>query len=80
MLNSMAKQIAKLEDHYILCGAGRTGSHIIERFSETDIPFVVIEQSLEVLKEAQECVKGQVKRLSRVGRKNARRRSGAGFA
>jgi len=63
MLNTMAKQIAKLEDHYILCGAGRTGSHIIERFSETDIPFVVIEQNLAVLKNAQECVKEQGKRF-----------------
>ena len=63
MLNSMAKQIAKLEDHYILCGAGRTGSHIIERFCETDIPFVVVEQSLEVLKDAQERVKELGKRF-----------------
>ncbi len=47
-------QIAKLKDHYILCGAGRTGIHIIERFFETQTPFVVIEQSVAVIEDVKE--------------------------
>jgi voltage-gated potassium channel len=50
----IADQIAKLKNHYILCGAGRTGVHIIERFFETQTPFVVIDQSMAVLKDLQE--------------------------
>jgi voltage-gated potassium channel len=47
----MDQQIAKLTDHIILCGAGRTGLHIAEEFYRTHTPFVVIEQDKEALEE-----------------------------
>ncbi len=46
----MDKQIAKLKDHIILCGAGGTGFHIAEEFYRTNTPFVVIEQDKEALR------------------------------
>ena len=45
----MDKQIAKLKNHIILCGIGRTGLHIAEEFYRTHTPFVVIEQDEEAL-------------------------------
>ena len=47
----MDKQIAKLNNHIILCGAGRTGLHIAEEFHRTRTPFVVIEQNKEALED-----------------------------
>lgn len=52
--DDVTKQIAGLEGHYILCGAGRTGSQIITRFFELQKEFVVIEQSPLVLAELPE--------------------------
>lgn len=43
------KQIDKLNHHVILCGAGRVGKQIAIEFHKTRIPFVIIEQSKEVL-------------------------------
>lgn len=40
----MEKQLAKLEGHYILCGAGETGKHIIGEFLATQRPIVVVEK------------------------------------
>lgn len=48
----MDKQIAKLNNHIILCGMGRTGLHIAEEFYRTQTPFVVIEQDETALREA----------------------------
>jgi voltage-gated potassium channel len=47
----MDKQIAKLSQHIILCGAGRTGLHIAEELSRARTPFVVIEQDKEALED-----------------------------
>ncbi|MCW3490992.1 potassium channel family protein [Dethiobacter alkaliphilus] len=44
---SMDKKIAKLKDHYILCGAGQTGSSVIARFQRSKVDFVVIEKNEE---------------------------------
>jgi len=41
----MEKKIAKLEGHYILCGAGETGEIVIEEFVKKNIPFIVIENN-----------------------------------
>jgi voltage-gated potassium channel len=49
MVEAWEELIAGLARHYIICGAGRTGYYIIERLFETRLPFVVIEQDLEVL-------------------------------
>ncbi len=45
----MEKQIAALKNHYIVCGAGRTGVHIIHELFTTKRPFVVVEISEERL-------------------------------
>jgi voltage-gated potassium channel len=41
----MNKQLDNLKDHYIVCGFGRMGSHICEKLSEANVPFVVIEHN-----------------------------------
>lgn len=50
----MVEQIANLSNHYILCGAGRTGIYIAAEFAGMDIPCVVIERSAVVIEELQE--------------------------
>lgn len=48
----LEKEIARLRDHYIICGYGRIGSLICRELDSYGIPFVVIEnnpQSLEQL-------------------------------
>jgi len=39
----MKAKIAKLKDHFILCGYGRVGGEIAHTFSEEGAPFVIIE-------------------------------------
>ncbi len=41
--NKMDKQIKKLSRHIIICGCGRTGSHIARDLRKANRPFVVIE-------------------------------------
>ena len=38
-----SKKMSKLHDHYIICGSGRVGSHLIRDLQATQKPFVVIE-------------------------------------
>ncbi|MFN2453759.1 MAG: TrkA family potassium uptake protein [Pyrinomonadaceae bacterium] len=38
------REMNKLRDHFIICGAGRVGSHIIREIARSGVPFVVIEQ------------------------------------
>jgi len=45
----MANKISELKDHYIVCGLGKTGRHVIEELQKTSSPHVVIEHSDEVL-------------------------------
>ena len=40
----MEKEIAKLEDHYIICGAGHAGMVILEELRKTKRPAVVVEK------------------------------------
>jgi len=40
---AMERQIAKMVDHIIVCGAGQTGSSVIEQFTLTKTQFIVIE-------------------------------------
>jgi len=42
-LRRMKDQIAKISDHYIVCGWGRTGQEVTEHFMVKKIPFVVVE-------------------------------------
>ncbi|MBK7631394.1 MAG: potassium channel protein [Ignavibacteriales bacterium] len=41
----MIKQIEKFENHYIVCGFGRMGSHICDKLTDAKVPFVVIENN-----------------------------------
>jgi voltage-gated potassium channel len=43
----MLKEINNLCDHYILCGVGRVGSHILNELNSTGHPVVIIENSEE---------------------------------
>jgi voltage-gated potassium channel len=45
----MDKDINKLSRHYIICGAGETGVHIIQEISKTSASFVVIDKDKERL-------------------------------
>mgnify|MGYP000875213419 CR=1 FL=1 len=38
------RDISKLKNHYILCGAGRVGIRIIDEFKKKDVDFVIIER------------------------------------
>jgi voltage-gated potassium channel len=40
----MERDIAKLNGHYIICGAGRVGCTVARQFRARDIPFVIIEK------------------------------------
>ncbi|MBN2190011.1 MAG: NAD-binding protein, partial [Candidatus Aureabacteria bacterium] len=45
----MNKNISKLNDHFIICGAGKTGLAVIEEFYKTRNPFVIIDKKEETL-------------------------------
>jgi voltage-gated potassium channel len=40
----LSKRMSKLRDHYIICGSGRVGSHLVRDLLHDKLPFVVIEQ------------------------------------
>lgn len=50
----MENRIGKLDNHYILCGAGETGRSVIERFQVSNAPFVVIDHNEEKIERLQE--------------------------
>ena len=39
----LSKKMSKLRDHYIICGSGRVGSHLVRDLLRANVPFVVIE-------------------------------------
>jgi len=45
----MERDIGRLKDHYIICGAGRVGRSVARVLAAKPVPFVVIEQSGEKL-------------------------------
>ncbi len=44
----MAKQIDKLQSHYIICGYGRIGTLVSSEFRARPVPFVVVERDPEL--------------------------------
>ena len=50
----MRKQIADLKQHYIVCGFGETGRHVVDELEKTHTPYVVVESSNEAITRAQE--------------------------
>ncbi len=49
--SKMEKKIARLRDHYIICGFGRIGKVICEVLQENERPFLVIDRKEEEIKE-----------------------------
>jgi voltage-gated potassium channel len=47
--NRMKKHIADLRQHYIVCGLGETGRHVVDELLKTQTPFVVIESSADAI-------------------------------
>ncbi len=43
--NKMNRKISKLKNHFIVCGAGSTGQHVIRELIDTNREFVVIEKN-----------------------------------
>ncbi len=43
----MSRKIARLTDHFIVCGGGKTGAHVVAELAETKRDFVLIEQDEE---------------------------------
>ena len=50
----MEKHIAKLRNHYIICGFGRIGGLICKELYANNIPFVVIENDPQVVEQLEE--------------------------
>lgn len=50
----MKQKIAKMSNHHIVCGYGRSGQEVINHFLLMNIPFVLIEQDPERAKQAME--------------------------
>ncbi|WP_456341583.1 potassium channel family protein [Thermovibrio sp.] len=50
----MEKMVAKLKNHTIVCGLGRTGQAAVKELAKEKVPFVVIEKSEEKIEEARE--------------------------
>jgi voltage-gated potassium channel len=46
-----ARKMSKLRDHFIICGAGRVGSHLIRSLRAVDSPFIVIESDQRKVEE-----------------------------
>lgn len=53
---NMDQRISKLDNHIILCGAGRTGKHIAQEFFRTQTPFVLVEHDITVVQDALELI------------------------
>ena len=53
----MEKEISKLKGHYIICGAGSTGRHIIDELLNIKEKFVVIEKDEQAIKKISEAKK-----------------------
>jgi len=49
----MKNRIAKLKDHFILCGYGRVGQEIAQAFGEEEVPFIIIANDEEHIAKAE---------------------------
>jgi len=50
----MKNKIAKLREHFILCGYGRVGQEIAGVFAEEQVSFVVIDKDKDIINKAEE--------------------------
>jgi voltage-gated potassium channel len=46
-----SRKMSKLRNHYIICGAGRVGSHLVRGLIGTEQPFIVIERDPQKVSE-----------------------------
>lgn len=56
----MEKMAVKCSDHYIICGAGNVGVHIMSELLATDNPFVAVDISRKAIEELTDDFRGQV--------------------
>jgi voltage-gated potassium channel len=49
----MKKQISELKQHFIVCGFGETGRHVVDELTKTHTPHVVVELSADSIARAQ---------------------------
>lgn len=50
----MQKQLNSLQNHIIICGAGRVGRHIVSRLLKESVPFIVIDKNEEIINNLQQ--------------------------
>ncbi|MCO4794144.1 MAG: potassium channel protein [Bacteriovoracaceae bacterium] len=50
-IQSMRRRARKMNDHYIICGAGKTGVHVIREMIENEKDYIVIENDEEKIAE-----------------------------
>lgn len=50
-LGQHRRKMSKLRNHFIICGAGRVGSHLIRSLQGVDDPFIVIESNQQTVAE-----------------------------
>src|SRR5579871_2736944 len=43
----MARNLADLKNHMIICGYGRMGRHVCQEFSQRGLPFVIVDRRTE---------------------------------
>lgn len=56
----MQQKIAKLKDHFIVCGAGRVGSNVVNELEITGRPCVIIEPDMKSIQKYLETHPGQL--------------------
>jgi voltage-gated potassium channel len=49
-----SRKMSKLRDHYIICGAGRVGSHLVRSLQNNSTPLIVIESNPQKVAELME--------------------------
>ena len=47
----MARNLAEMKNHLIICGYGRMGRHVCHEFSQRGLPFVIIDRRAEALRD-----------------------------
>lgn len=52
------RRISRMQDHYLICGAGKTGIHVVREMHASKLPFVVIESDEQRLEELSDEMRG----------------------
>ncbi len=55
----MKRKIGELKEHFIVCGVGETGRHVVEEFQRTETPYVVVEMSDEAVTRMRDDTNGE---------------------